>query len=107
MLNKISTKLAEELLFKGAEWITYGKEVYIYGIEIILSTLIEMVTILLLAALFSEITEGLIFIGGFFFLRIFSGGYHADTYRKCFLVTIGAFLSILILTEILNNLHLT
>lgn len=105
MLNRISTKLTIKLL-RRINQTDYSYDVYVYGIEIILSTLVEIAVILSLATLFSEILEGVLFIGTFFSLRIFSGGYHAETYQKCFLVTTGAFLCVQIITKIACDLHL-
>ena len=84
MLNRISSKLAEELL-KRAGHVDYSCDVYVYGIEILISTLSEIAVILISASLFASFQEGAMFIILFFTLRVFSGGYHAKTYRRQFL----------------------
>jgi accessory gene regulator B len=103
MLNKIAIKLSAEML-KKAEKVNYSQEVYIYGIEIMLSTLLEIIAILVSALLFSALKEGIIFIFLFMSLRIFSGGYHAETYRKCFRVTVGSFWATLFVANVSANL---
>lgn len=104
MLNRISSKLAEELL-KRAGHVDYSCDVYVYGIEILISTLSEIAVILISASLFASFQEGAMFIILFFTLRVFSGGYHAKTYRRCFLVTFGTFLSIEAITDIMENMN--
>lgn len=59
---------------------------YKYGIEITLSSLFNIVVILLLSLLFNGMIEGLIFLAVFIPTRQFTGGFHADTYLKCNLV---------------------
>ena len=46
MLNRISLRISTEIM-KRAWNIRYGQEVYTYGIEIILSTLAEIISILI------------------------------------------------------------
>lgn len=103
MLNGIAVKLSNGLL-KRIEKTKYSQEVYVYGIEIILSTLLEAATILISASLVSAVEEGVIFILLFSSLRIFTGGYHAETYGKCFVVTVGSFWGTLMMANIITNI---
>lgn len=59
---------------------------YKYGIEITLSSLFNIVVILLLSLLFNGMIEGFIFLAVLIPTRQFTGGFHADTYLKCNLV---------------------
>lgn len=104
MLHKISSELAGKLL-KRTETANYSQDVYIYGIELFISTLAELIFILCTSLVFASFWEGAVFLVWFFTLRIFSGGYHAGTYRNCFLVTAGAFLSIELMTGILVRVN--
>lgn len=78
MLNRISLRISTEIM-KRAWNIRYGQEVYTYGIEIILSTLAEIISILISAIVFSSFIEGMIFVIVFSSLRLFAGGYHATS----------------------------
>lgn len=89
---------------KRAWNIRYGQEVYTYGIEIILSTLAEIISILISAIVFSSFIEGMIFVIVFSSLRLFAGGYHAETYKKCFGVTLGVFLLTLSIANVTSKL---
>lgn len=103
MLNKISMKLSTELL-RRVDKARYSQDVYVYGVEIILSTLLEIVTILVSAALVSAVEAGVIFIVLFSSLRIFTGGYHAETYRKCFVVTVSSFWGAFLIANIISSI---
>lgn len=63
------------------------KPIYVYGFELILSTLSSMVSILLLSALLSKFLTAVLFILIFYGFRFFCGGYHAKSYVRCFFST--------------------
>ena len=77
MLNKVSSKLAKRIA-DGSE--RRKEAVYTYGIEIILSTMIGISSILIVSGLLHEFKLGVIFLLVFAPLRVFTGGYHAVTY---------------------------
>lgn len=68
------------------------KVIYTYGCKLTLSTLCSICSILLLSALLGKASYGISFVLIFVSLRLFLGGFHAKTYRNCFLVTNGTFL---------------
>lgn len=84
MLNKVTSKLAKRLVEYSS---TEKEEIYIYGLEIIISTSGCLLSIILLSCLLSGFTSGLVFISVFVPLRLFTGGYHATTYSKCFVIS--------------------
>ncbi len=49
---------------------------------------INVGTIVIIAILFKRVLQIIVFITAFRFLRIYSGGYHATTRIKCYLLTI-------------------
>ena len=53
-----------------------------------------MCSIVLLGILLKNPASAFIFLGVFFFLRLFSGGYHAPTYARCFLLTNSVYLAV-------------
>lgn len=94
MLNKLSAKLARKL----ADHTEAEKEdIYIYGLELIISTIIEFTSILFVSGLLLELKSCLIFIIMFVPLRLYTGGYHAKTYKKCFVISNLSYWIILIL----------
>ncbi len=61
-------------------------EVCSYGLQITLANLINFIIMLSIGILYGAPWEMGIFYAVFISLRFFCGGYHADTYRKCFLM---------------------
>lgn len=59
------------------------KDVYIYGIEITISTTLNVFLVMLAAVLLRSPLSGVCHLGCLFILRSFCGGYHADSYFKC------------------------
>lgn len=78
------------------------RPIYQYGIALTLSTAGSVVSILLLAALLGNLFWGIIFLVTFISLRLPGGGYHASTYRNCFLTTNGVFLVSFAISSILS-----
>lgn len=98
MLHNISKKLAKKL----ADYLEDEKEdIYIYGLELIISTVVGLVSILLISNMLSELKSGLLFIIIFVPLRLFTGGYHAATYGKCFVISNCSYLMVLFLKYIM------
>lgn len=79
--------------------------VYIYGTELLLSTALAAFSILLISFFAGRLFSGILFILIFVSLRIFVGGYHASTYRNCFLLTNGIFLAVLAVSTLLDRLE--
>lgn len=59
-----------------------------YGISIFFSSFFEIFSILLIAAFIGNFIETLLLFGAFIPLRIYAGGYHADTKIKCYLISL-------------------
>lgn len=97
MLNKVAGILAKKLVeYSDAD----KEEIYIYGLELIISTFFGLISILLISCLLSHFTSGLVFISVFVPLRLFTGGYHAATYSKCFVISNISYLLILFVRDI-------
>ena len=61
-------------------------EVYQYGFETIISTLLGFFITIIIGAIFRMTLISLVYYFIFVILRQFTGGYHADTYFKCNLI---------------------
>ena len=77
------------------------RPVFVYGFELSLSTLSSILSIILLSIIFKNVYSSLLFLYIFFFLRLFSGGYHAPTYSRCFILTNAIFVFVYLLSEVL------
>lgn len=97
MLNKVAYKIAKKIVeCSDAD----KEEIYIYGLELIISTFFGLVSILLISCLLSRFTSGLVFISVFVPLRLFTGGFHAATYTRCFVISNISYLLILFVRDI-------
>ncbi len=92
MLDKLADSVVN-LLYDHCNLSDCQKAIYVYGSKLTFSTLFSICSILLFSALFGRIVYGISFVLIFVSLRLFLGGFHAKTYRNCFLVTNGTFLA--------------
>lgn len=91
MLNNCAVWLTKKL-YDHCQLAENQRPVYIYGFELFLSTVSSMISILIISAIFFHIYSGCLFLAVFISLRLFSGGYHAETYGRCFILTNCVFL---------------
>lgn len=98
ILGIIASQLTERL-YRHCPLDPSKKAIYEYGIQLSLSTLASMCSIILLGILFGNPASAFLFLGVFFFLRLFSGGYHAPTYTRCFLLTNVVYLVVYALSQ--------
>lgn len=66
--------------------------IVLYGMKIVLITVVEFISILLLAIWRENILEGLWFLLGFCPLRLYVGGYHSKTPIQCYFMTIAVYM---------------
>lgn len=104
MIDNLSTKVLDYLVSRDVldaneqEVIDY----YHYGIEITISSIINILLILLLSAVFDSVVTGLVFLVVFIPTRQYTGGYHADSYIKCNAVFSISFLCILLASRFIG-----
>ncbi|MGL4911600.1 MAG: accessory gene regulator ArgB-like protein, partial [Romboutsia sp.] len=79
----------------------YEYEVYMYGFESMIALMLNTVSILLMGLLFDRFIHTAVFLLCYYPLRQFTGGYHADTYRKCFFTFVVIFVATIFIA---NNL---
>lgn len=82
-----------DILYKHCKKLSVKKKaIYVYGTELLLSTFFASCSILLISSLFQNIAFGICFLFFFISLRIVTGGYHAQTYFRCFVLSNSVFL---------------
>lgn len=82
MISNLSTRLTDKLLSKGG--ITEDeRELYIYGLFMLISQLMYLVLACIFGLLFKCFIESIIFYVAFQFIRRYAGGYHATTETRC------------------------
>ena len=82
MLNRCACLLTDKLCRRGVVE-EQKRPVFIYGFELLMSTLSSMVSIFIFSLLLGAPYASLCFFVAFMGLRFFAGGYHAPTYRLC------------------------
>ena len=85
MINKISTFISSEFV-KHDIISEDAKNIYKYGIEITVSSIIGFIIVSIIGLLFNSLLQTIMFYFIFIFLRSLTGGYHAKTYLKCNLI---------------------
>ena len=100
--NLIVTRLNKEGIIQKED-----NEVYLYGLQLLLSTLLKILGLMIIAYGLGVVRESIIFLLSFSVLRIHAGGVHAHTLFKCFISTaILMFSSIFISRLIPDNYNL-
>lgn len=82
MLQQLAVNLTDYLVRKNAAK-QEDREIYIYGFEALLSTLVNTVLVVIAGILLGILTETIIYLIGFAILRVYCGGYHAKTHKGC------------------------
>lgn len=82
MYTKLASIFAQKLIQAGSVK-EEQRDIYEYGLEILLADIGYLIIFLLFAAVTGTMLQSLFFLAGFILLRRFAGGYHADTYTKC------------------------
>ena len=68
------------------------QDFYRYGIEISISSFLNIFLVLLVGVIVHHMIESVIFLAIFILIRSFTGGYHADTYFRCNLLMCSTFI---------------
>ena len=67
-------------------------KIYAYGMELVLSGLVNVLSVLLISILLFHPVDGPLFLAAFIPLRTTAGGYHANSHLSCNLVFLGTFI---------------
>ena len=102
MITTISNRISHFLL-KNNVIAAEDIEIYQYGLEIIVSTILGTLIVFLIGVLLHMFLLSLLYYGIFVLLRQMTGGYHADTYFKCNLTFGLLSFAVLGLTRILSE----
>lgn len=104
MLGIIASHFTEQL-YAHCHLNPSKKAIYKYGFQLCLSSLASACSITVLSILLGDVCSSLLFIGVFYFLRLYTGGYHASTYARCFLLTNAVYLMVYTLSHVLLYLQ--
>lgn len=82
MLHRISQIITNFLISKGIIEKDEA-EIYVYGYETLLSGIIDLLITIALGLIFKRLLASIIYFTMFVSVRMYVGGYHADSYLKC------------------------
>lgn len=100
MSSKITNLLYEKKIIESDE-----KEVYRYGYEIFISSVISFLIVASVGVLTNRILESAVFYVVFVLTRHYCGGYHASTYLKCNIIFTLIYLAVLLFSSILTEFY--
>lgn len=100
MLNFISTKIADKFFDDNDK---YPKEVYIYGIELLISSAVSTIVIFLIGLLTNTFFESVVFLISFSAIRVYTGGYHSMTYLRCNIISALSYVAIVVFLYLLKG----
>lgn len=102
MLLRISKRIVSEWS-KSEIIMTEYEEAYIYGVQLLLSTLINISCIALISAVAGYSYVWIPFLLGFIPIRITAGGYHAKTPLLCSIIFCGTYCIGLVMLEAIHD----
>lgn len=82
MINNLAKRFADRLLENGSIP-EDEQELYIYGLFMLLSSLMYLILACFLGCILGCVLESIIFYIAFQFIRRYAGGYHASTETRC------------------------
>lgn len=86
MYKKLANLLTELFLSKNLI-LEDKKEIYLYGFELIASMIVYAIIFLFCALITSTLYTSIVFFLGFYLVRKFCGGFHANTHLMCNFMT--------------------
>jgi len=108
MLARVSNKLSS-FFVKNNVIKSEDKEVYIYSLEILFSTILNFIAVIFISLITKSFFETVFYLIGFIPLRSLAGGYHAKNHFRCFLIMLFAYSIFLISIKFLpmNMMNMT
>lgn len=78
-----------------------NREYYQYAMELLVEESLTVGTILVVIICMQEFVNGVIFLISFLALRRRTGGFHMKTFKACYVATIGTFIGVLLVKNIM------
>lgn len=98
MISKLANQLTDKLLSNGTID-TEDKELYDYGIFMLISHLFFFIVTCVLGLVLKCLLEGIVFYVAFMLIRGYAGGYHAKTETRCEIMSAISILCCIVLIK--------
>ena len=92
--NKITSFLICNNIIEQKEY-----NLYLYGFKTLIAFIVNIVVILIIGNMLNRFKETVLFLACYCPIRQFTGGYHAENYKKCLLTFISIYLTNVYLIE--------
>lgn len=80
------------------------KEIYIYGIQLFLASIVNLLICITISLLLDELANGILFFVLFSSLRRFTGGFHCKTFIMCNIVFSMIVTFVLLVNRFVGNI---
>ena len=81
-------------------------EIYVYGFETLIAFIVNISVILAISMVFDKFRQTILFLSCYCPIRQFSGGYHADNYKKCLGIFVKIYLINISIISFISNRNL-
>ncbi len=105
MIAEISEKISSFILSNSDNSNKELKSIYKYGIEIFISSLLNIFLIFIIGFVTDTLIQSLWFLICFIPLRQFTGGWHANTYFKCNLIFCISYILIILFSFLFSHIE--
>ncbi|MGX4601779.1 accessory gene regulator ArgB-like protein [Faecalimicrobium sp. JNUCC 81] len=105
MIKSFSNKITY-FLINNKSLNSEDSEVCSYGMEVLISSFINTLMVLVIGLIFDKFIETVVFIVCYCSIRQFSGGYHASTHGKCIFTFLCMYLMTIFVAENTYSIHL-
>lgn len=102
MQHYLSESIADFLLYQKIIN-TQEKEIYVYGIQLVISSVINLLICIIISLLLDEFVNGILFFILFSSLRRFTGGIHCKTFIMCNMVFSGIVTLVLLINRLFGT----
>lgn len=103
-MEKLIDKIISEM--KANDSLTDDEEIIRTGLDLIFSKLFFTIMILFMGLILNCFWESVVFTVSFSLLREYGGGYHAETRKKCFMLSILTLAAALSIIKLVENFQL-
>lgn len=95
MFHRATGKIVEQLTISGIIQ-SEKKELYRYGINQLLNNMFSLLTFFIIGILLKGVIYALIFLMAYFPQRVYAGGFHASTAFRCWILSSGLLVLVLL-----------
>ena len=101
MLARVSKQMSSYFIKKG-DITEEEREIYDYYFEIMLSTVLNALFLIVCGIVFNNFINTILFMIGFVIFRTVSGGFHASSHMRCFLTLASVFFVLIIMLNFVS-----